>query len=245
MKERHIETSSIAYSLDLGIKSVSHTEQIMTEMVRLRSIDNIRDSILFLRHPRTISLGLREKKMGASKDILASNETIEKNNIPVFYSNRGGGATYYWPGQVIVYPILSLRARERDIPQYIWKLEEIGIHVLHHLRISAKRRNDSVAHHGLWIGNQKIMSVGTRTSGWITSYGFALNLFHELDINHFVRPCGINDASYITVEELLPFTPSRMNVINLIKTEIADVLGRVLTEISNPIVGGEQCQMII
>ncbi|MQY80728.1 MAG: lipoyl(octanoyl) transferase LipB [Dehalococcoidia bacterium] len=132
------------------------------------------------------------------EDIIAPPE-----NIPVLPTSRGGSITYHGPGQLVGYPILDLRANGLSVHKYIWKLEEVIIKLIAGFGIDAQR-NDTYPG-GVWVGGQKICSVGINVSCHITTHGFALNVNNDLKYFRYIRPCGMRGISMTSIAELLGF----------------------------------------
>ncbi|WP_041286022.1 lipoyl(octanoyl) transferase LipB [Desulfomonile tiedjei] len=201
----------------------------MAELRDLRLADGIPDVLLFLSHPKTISVGLKDKASSHPKDLLVPMERLDKEGIAFVRSVRGGGITYHWTGQLVCYPVMKLGSRERDIPAYMNRLERVGMETLQHFGLSVRRRRDSAAHVGLWLGNKKIVSMGVRVSRWVTSFGFAINLEGDFSPASYVRPCGLEGVQLTTLEESLGFAPSRETVMNQISEKFASIFQREST----------------
>ena len=136
------------------------------------------------------------------EDINVSQEVLTQEGIAVSHTNRGGGITYHGPGQLVGYPILNLKENNSDIREYIWRLEEVAIELLTTLGIHGHR----VARYpGVWVGGEKICSVGIHVSRYITMHGFALNV--NTDLRHFelINPCGLKGRVMTSVSKLLGY----------------------------------------
>ncbi len=108
---------------------------------------------------------------------------------PVYETNRGGQATYHGPGQLVGYPILDLRARDRDLHAHLRKLEEALILACRDFGIPAGRREGLT---GVWVENRKLASIGVGVRKWISMHGFAINVTAESLLPFFaITPCGI------------------------------------------------------
>jgi len=213
---------------DLGITEVPRAEKLMFAARDRRLSGDIPDLLLFMAHPRTVAVGLRERLEEPPKDLLVSPQQLQDERIALVKSMRGGGITYHWPGQVVCYPVLLLEPNERDIPAYMDGLEEVGIRTLGQYDIKVTRRRDSSAHVGLWIGNRKFVSMGIHISRWVTSFGFVINLQGDHEPSAYVRPCGIEGAELGTVEEILGYAPPRSQIIDKVKESFVEVFGRAL-----------------
>ncbi len=194
--------------------------------------DNLPDLLFFLAHPKTVSVGLRDRHHVQPKDLLVPVERLQREGIEFVRSVRGGGITYHWPGQVVCYPVIALGKKERDIPAYMNKLEQVGIETLDSFGLKVHRKRDSAAHLGLWIGGKKIVSMGVRVSNWVTSFGFAINLEGDISPSAYVRPCGIEGARLTTLEKVLGEAPPREKVIDKTIECFASVFRREPSRIS-------------
>ncbi|MCW1883368.1 lipoyl(octanoyl) transferase LipB [Luteolibacter flavescens] len=109
---------------------------------------------------------------------------------PVVEANRGGQATYHGPGQLVGYPILDLRERNRDLHAHLRGLEEALILTCHDFDIPAGRREGLT---GVWVENRKLASIGVGVRKWISMHGFAINITPESLLPFFaITPCGID-----------------------------------------------------
>jgi lipoate-protein ligase B len=214
---------------DLGMIDVLTAEGFMTRAVELRLRSEIPDILLFLSHPPTVAVGIKDRCVEMPIDLLVSRVQLDKEGILFTRSIRGGGITYHWPGQVICYPVLTLPPGERDIPVYMSKLEEIGLKTLREFGIRAERRRDTASYVGLWIGNKKLISMGVRISNWTTSFGFALNLQGDHSPSCYIKPCGIDGVCFTTMEEVLGEAPPRFRVIESLKRNFSSVFEYTLT----------------
>ena len=93
---------------DLGVTGVSDAERLMSAWQGLCIAREAPDLLLFLAHPQTVSLGLRDRSARVPKDLLVSPKKLEEEGIALTRYIRGGGITYHWPGQVVCYPVLAL-----------------------------------------------------------------------------------------------------------------------------------------
>jgi lipoate-protein ligase B len=215
--------------LDIGTTEVDYAERLMNDLRELRARAEISDALLILNHPPTVSLGLRDKNSEGPKDLLVGAAQLAAEDIRLVRSVRGGGITYHWPGQVICYPVMALDKHERDIPEYMRKLEQVGAETLESFGIKPERRRDTAAYIGLWVGGLKIMSMGVRISNWVTSFGFALNLEGDFGPSRYIRPCGIEGAKLTTIEKVLGYAPERTEVIGQITDAFSGVFDRTMT----------------
>jgi lipoyl(octanoyl) transferase len=166
----------------MGIIDYEAALKLQNRLAQARMDGEIEDTILFLQHPPVITMG----KSGKIHNVLAP-QTIQEKNIKVIFTDRGGDVTYHGPGQLVVYPILSLRNHGLSVPGYVWKLEETVIRLLARFGIEAARVEKM---RGVWVGKEKIAALGVHLSRWISKHGLALNVNTNLDAFELINPCG-------------------------------------------------------
>ena len=157
-----------------------------------------------------------------------TNKIIDKDrikNIPYIKTDRGGKITYHGPGQLIAYFILDIEKKfSRDVNLYVNFLEQIVINSLKKIKIEAERRKNLI---GVWIGVQKICSIGVRVKNGITIHGIALNVSTDLDFFKHIAPCGIENVSMCSIKSL-GFNASMTEMINIMQNEIQNYLKDVV-----------------
>ena len=116
---------------------------------------------------------------------------------PVVQINRGGQATYHGPGQLVGYPILDLKPRGQDLHRYLRALEDFLIALLAEFGVAGVRREGLT---GVWVGGEKIASIGVGVRRWITMHGFALNVSGDLAPFTRITPCGIAGVEMTSLE---------------------------------------------
>jgi lipoyl(octanoyl) transferase len=130
-------------------------------------------------------------------------ELFNPMHFPVYEAGRGGRYTYHGPGQRVVYLMLDLEKRGKDIRCFVHALEQWMIDTLGQLGISAHRAEGRI---GIWVGEgadeAKIGALGVRVKRWVTLHGMALNV--APDLTHFagIVPCGIAEYGVTSLVEL-------------------------------------------
>ncbi len=161
--------------------------------------------LLMMEHPHIYTMGAH----GKISNILGSTDDL---GAALVRTDRGGDITYHGPGQLIVYPILSLAGPGAG-PAHVRKIEQYIISVLHDLGLDATTMD---GYPGVWVksGNapRKICSIGVRVSRGRTMHGLALNVTTDLSYFDRIVPCGINDVTMTSLAE------------EGIRVEISDVL---------------------
>ena len=119
------------------------------------------------------------------------NEILNKT-INVSKTSRGGKITYHGPGQKVVYFVLNLNEREKDIKKLIKHIENCIINILKEYGIKSFNDKKNI---GIWInvnGNaKKVAAIGIRVKKWIAFHGFSINISNNLEVYKNILPCGI------------------------------------------------------
>lgn len=176
---------------DLGLIEYSAALDIQ-EHVRDEIISGQGEEVLLIcEHPKVITVGRA----------LGSNDEVFETDIPQFEVSRGGRATLHLPGQIVIYPILDLKKRKRDLHGYLRLLEEAIISTLADFGINAVRLEGKT---GVWVdgGTKKIASLGVAVKKWITSHGLALNVSCDLKSFGALNPCGFKSNVMTSVDEV-------------------------------------------
>jgi len=116
------------------------------------------------------------------------NRLADVLGAPVIQSDRGGEMTFHGPGQVMLYPVIHLRARHLGVKAYVSLLEQSCIDMLQGLNIAADRR---CGFPGVWTEQGKIAALGVRVRRGVAYHGMALNV--DVDPAWFaaIKPCGL------------------------------------------------------
>ena len=130
-------------------------------------------------------------------------ELFNPLDFPVYEAGRGGRHTYHGPGQRVVYVMLDLEKRGKDIRRFVHALEGWMIDTLGEFGVSAHRADGRI---GIWVGEgadeKKIGALGVRVKRWVTLHGFSLNV--APDLAHFsgIVPCGIAEYGVTSLDQL-------------------------------------------
>ncbi len=182
----------------LGQIDYREAYELQKELLPQRLESRIADTLLLLEHPPTITVG----KSGKLENVLVSPAELASAGVSLIFTDRGGDVTYHGPGQIVGYPILDLRERERDIHRYVHNLEEVLIRTLADYGIKSGRDHN---HAGVWVNDEEIAALGLSVRKWITMHGFALNVNTEM--NHFslINPCGFTSKTATSMARLLGY----------------------------------------
>ena len=129
-------------------------------------------------------------------------DLIDKN-LQIIKTNRGGKYTLHAPGQKVVYFVLNLNKRKKDIRKLINNIEKCIIEVLKEYKIKSYTDRKNI---GIWVktknNSMKIAAIGIRVKRWIAYHGFSLNISNNLSKYKVIVPCGIKDKGITSLKEL-------------------------------------------
>jgi len=111
-------------------KPISYEKAMIFLNKRVNEVKNgdNKELIWILEHPKTYTAGVSFRQ----------NEIIDKS-IKIIKTNRGGKITLHNPGQKIIYFVLNLNKRKKDIRKFINTIETTIIEFLKILKINAKK----------------------------------------------------------------------------------------------------------
>lgn len=163
-----------AVFFDLGLIEYQKSYNLQKRLVELVAEGSFQQTLLLLEHFPVYTVGLS----GSEKPL---------EGVQVLKVDRGGDVTYHGPGQLVGYPILKLKSRR--VSHYIRKLEESLVILLKKYSIEGVIKE---GYPGVWVGNEKIASIGVRIKDNVSYHGFALNVTVDLNAFQCVKPCGLN-----------------------------------------------------
>ena len=130
--------------------------------------------------------------------------------IKIIKTNRGGKYTLHSPGQKVIYFVLNLNKRKKDIRKLITEVENCIINTLNEYKIMSFSDKKNI---GIWVGDKKIAAIGIRVKKWIAYHGFSLNVSNDLKKYRNIVPCGIKDKGITSLKELGIINYSNINKI--------------------------------
>jgi len=205
--------------LDLPAIDYKEAWEFQTQLVSDRKSNRLdTDIFILLEHPSVFTLGRR----GGLENLTLSEDLLKKTGIPVIHVERGGNITFHGPGQLIVYPIIDLRAAGLPVVEYVSLLEEIMIRTVGSWGIKAER---NAMNRGIWVGASKLGSVGIAVRRGISFHGLALNVSLALKPFEWIHPCGLEGIGVTSMEEELSQNISMDSVRKAVKDYIEAVFG--------------------
>ena len=154
--------------------------------------------IWFLNHDHIYTQGTSAEK----------NEILKKNKIRIVKTNRGGKTTYHGPGQRIVYFMIDLNNKKKDIRKFITIIEKSLMDFLKNYQIDSTTYKERV---GIWVTGkngkkftqeEKIGAIGLRLKNWVTYHGLSFNINPKMDNYKFIDACGLKNFKNTSLHEL-------------------------------------------
>ncbi len=150
-------------------------------------------------------------------------DLTDPGRFPVHQTRRGGQYTYHGPGQRVVYVMLDLNRRGRDVRRFVSFLEGWVIDTLAAFNLRGEIREGRV---GVWVRRpdkaplpdgtpreDKIAAIGVKIRRWVSFHGMSINV--DPDLNHFggIVPCGIRGHGVTSLVDLgLPVTMADLDL---------------------------------
>ena len=185
----------MSIEIKLSKKPIPYEKAMLFLNKRVEDVKNgdKKELIWILEHPKTYTAGVSFKQ----------NEVIDKK-IKIIKTNRGGKITLHNPGQKIIYFVINLNPRKKDIRKFINIIETSIIEFLKILKINAKKDKKNI---GIWVKEKKIAAIGLRVSRWIAFHGFSINISNNLEEYLKIVPCGLDNkkiTSVLTEKKVIP-----------------------------------------
>jgi lipoyl(octanoyl) transferase len=188
----------------LGVVPYKEARATQKRLEAARQAGEIPDVLLLLEHPPVYTKGRRS----TADELPMGEDWYRMQGIEIAETDRGGRVTYHGIGQIVAYPIVSLRdlgnrtARGReaehagriDVGLYVRNLERVMISALAEHGVEAGLREGLT---GVWVGERKIGSIGVHVNRGVTTHGLAVNVNNDLQPFEWIVPCGI-EACQVT-----------------------------------------------
>ena len=133
----------------------------------------------------------------------SNDRDLINKNIKVIKTKRGGKHTLHSPGQKVVYFVLNLNKRKKDIRELINKIENCILEVHKEYKLESFKDKNNV---GVWVKiknrPKKIAAIGIRVKKWIAYHGFSINVTNDLSKYKAIIPCGIRDKGVTSLKDL-------------------------------------------
>jgi len=192
-------------------KPVLYDRAIRILEKKVKSVkDGGRELVWILEHPTTFTGGIR-----------FNNDEILDKSIVVKRTNRGGKITLHNPGQKIVYFVINLNKRKKNIRNLVRQIENI---IIEFLKIYGIKSNADRKKIGIWVKDKKIAAIGIRVSRWIAYHGFSININNDLNEYKKIIPCGLDNKNITSIKkERNKFTNIESNLKKIILKNISKI----------------------
>lgn len=196
--------------------TISYQEAYARQKAIVDGVINGEPSRLILcEHPAVLTLG----RMTHPDSLLYTKDDIIAKGIDIIPIDRGGDVTLHAPGQLIIYPIVNLALRGKDLKKYMQLLEQVAVDLLSSFGILAVSIEGK---RGVFVGPKKLVSIGVGVRKWVTFHGLGINVCTDLSLFRFIKPCGL-DVSMTSMEREL----RRQVSIEEVKSRVVQVFEQV------------------
>jgi lipoyl(octanoyl) transferase len=211
----------------LGLVSYDEARALQQRLAAARQADEVPDTLLLLEHPPVYTRGRR-----STADELPMGENwYRAQGIDVVETDRGGRVTYHGPGQLVGYPIVSLKPYNDDVHDYVRRIERVTIEALAAHSVKAAPIEGLT---GVWTEGdpppageaRKIASIGVHVSRGVTTHGFAVNVNNDLLPFEWIVPCGIEGCRMTSLSRVLGAEQDMDAVIDAVCASYGEVFGR-------------------
>ena len=176
------------------VKPVDYNDsmKILENRVEDVFLDNKDELLWILEHNTVYTAGTSSKE-----------EDLLDKNLHIIKTNRGGKHTLHSPGQKIIYFVLNLNKRKKDIRFLVQRIENCIIEILKEYKIKSYPDKKNI---GIWVKDSKnimkIAAIGIRVKKWIAYHGFSLNVHNDLSKYKKIVPCGIKDKGVTSLQKM-------------------------------------------
>ncbi|MBB71893.1 MAG: octanoyltransferase [Legionellales bacterium] len=173
---------------DLGQQPYEKIWQDMKAYTDSRDESSL-DKIWLVEHPPVFTQGQNGK----------AEHILNPGDIPIIQVDRGGQVTYHGPGQLVIYFLLDIRRRKLGVRTLVTALEQAVVEYLAQFDIKAAARCDAP---GVYVGNQKVCSLGLRIRRGCSYHGLAFNVNMDLEPFRRINPCGLSNITMTQLKDL-------------------------------------------
>src|SRR4051812_6556553 len=175
------------WTVRLGLRPYDDARRLQVEVATARQHGRIPDTLLLLEHPPVYTKGRRT----TADELPMGEDWYRRQGIEVRDSDRGGRVTYHGPGQLVGYPIVSLKPYGDDVHEYIRNMERVIVAALAEWSVDAGLIDGLT---GVWANERKVGSIGVHVNRSVTTHGFAINVNNDLQPFGWIVPCGIESC---------------------------------------------------
>jgi lipoyl(octanoyl) transferase len=171
--------------VDLGLVEYREALELQHRFAEARADEAIPDTLLLLEHPLCYTCGRRTP----AHELPLGEAFYRERGIDVIDVDRGGKVTHHGPGQLVAYPIM----RVESALEHVRTMERAIVAALADEGVDARGRSaDGPAFTGVWVGEEKIASIGVHVTRGVTTHGLAVNVDNDLEPWTWIVPCGLD-----------------------------------------------------
>ena len=216
---------AVVWSVRMGVVPYLEALALQKRLEAARQRGRIPDVLLLLEHPPTYTRGRRS----TAAELPMGEAWYRAQGIEVVDTDRGGRVTYHGPGQLVGYPVVSLRPYGDDVHEYIRRMERLVVAVLEAYGITAGPVEGLT---GVWTAEpRKIGSIGIHVSRGVTTHGFAVNVNNDLQPFEWIVPCGMDNCRMSSVARELGAAQHMDEFASLVTAEFARMFDREPIEV--------------
>jgi lipoate-protein ligase B len=214
------------FRIDMGRTGYENAREIQKRLVDLRSEGRIPDCLVLTEHEPVITMG----RASSESNLLCSPAELRERGVELFEVERGGDITFHGPGQLVVYPIIDLNGRGRDLHRYLRDLESVVVATLHDFGLDAGTKHGLT---GVWVDDHKLAAIGVAVSRWIAYHGLALNVNTDLDYFKLINPCGITRYPVGSISSMLGKNVDVQKTADLLSVDFARLFEYEIIEVKD------------
>jgi len=191
-----------------------------------RQAGEVPDLLLLLEHPPVYTRGRRS----TPDELPMGEEWYRMHGIELTDTDRGGRVTYHGPGQLVGYPIVSLKRYGEDVHEYIRRMEQVIIAALADWSVDAELVEGLT---GVWTPQRrKVASIGVHVNRGVTTHGLAINVNNDLQPFEWIVPCGIESCRMTSVARELGAEQDLDGFATTVRDRFGEVYERTPVEVT-------------
>ncbi|HWE98505.1 MAG TPA: lipoyl(octanoyl) transferase LipB [Caulobacteraceae bacterium] len=210
------------WAISPGLTPYPQAEAFMERRAAQIAAGEAAELVWLVEHPPLYTAGVSAK----------DHDLLDPHRFPVFRAGRGGQFTYHGPGQRVVYLMLDLRERGRDVSAFVGAIEAWIVLALARLGLVGVVRAGRV---GVWLEpattpgvarEAKVAAIGVKLRRWISFHGLSLNV--APDLSHFegIVPCGLPQFDVTSLAEI-GLTNRMSDADDALESAFTDIFGRL------------------
>jgi lipoyl(octanoyl) transferase len=213
----------------LGLVPYEEAVGLQKRLEQTRQQHRIPDVLLLLEHPPVYTKGRRADP----SELAMGEDWYRMQGIEIAETDRGGRVTYHGPGQLVGYPIVSLKPYGDNVHGYVRDLERLMIESVAAYGVEAEVIDGLT---GVWVGGRppegrKIGSIGVHVDRGVTTHGFAVNVNNDLQPFEWIVPCGIEGVRMTSLTRELRAEQDMDAYMDLVTARFAEIFDRSPLEV--------------